>query len=180
VIHPSDVKTQIEDISETPREGSCAWVLKHGGFMSWWEHDDTGLLWIHGDAGKGKTMIMMALIDEISRLIALKSGSGILSYFFCKSTNILLNNGAAVLRGPIYHLAIQDTELNDLLRRRYDETGGVLFESQNVFYTLSRILADISENSSYSKVYLMIDALDECDALQGGAHYKGGTYLEFC
>jgi NACHT domain len=164
VIYPSDVRAEIEDTSEKPLEGSCAWVLKDEAFLRWWERDDTSLLWIHGDAGKGKTMIMMALIAEISRLIGLKPGSGVLSYFFCKSTNSLLNNAVAVLRGLIYHLAIQDTELDDLLRKKYDETGGALFEGQNVFYTLSRILADMSDSSGYSKVYLMIDALDECDA----------------
>lgn len=160
---PRDVKSRIEASKDDLLEGSCSWVIHDAAFQKWWGCDDTYLLWIHGDAGKGKTMMAMALIAEVSRRLNSKPGSGVLSYFFCQSTHSLLNNAVAVLRGLIYHLVVEDTELQDLLQKKYDETGGSLFDGGNVLYALARILADLSQNTRRSEVYFMIDALDECD-----------------
>src|SRR5436190_1842443 len=44
-------------------DGSCTWVLSDPAFVDWWNKDDIRILWIHGDPGKGKTMMAMASTD---------------------------------------------------------------------------------------------------------------------
>jgi hypothetical protein len=48
--------------------------------------------WIKGDPGKGKTMMLIAVVDEISRRLITSPEPGLLSYFFCQSTDTRLNS----------------------------------------------------------------------------------------
>jgi hypothetical protein len=45
------------------------------------------VLWIKGDPGKGKTMLLCGIIDEMSALTRLrdKEATTLLSYFFCQA-----------------------------------------------------------------------------------------------
>src|SRR5262249_18297994 len=130
-------------------------------FINWRDNDDTQLLWIKGDPGKGKTMMMIGLTKELSK--HLKSKSEILSYFFCQATESRLNNAVAVLKGLIYLLVTQQRNLIRHLRERYDEHGKQSFKGDNAFYALSDILSKMLHDSSLRKIYLVVDALDECE-----------------
>ncbi|RDW65283.1 hypothetical protein BP5796_09975 [Coleophoma crateriformis] len=155
-------KRRIEANKDRLLEGSCSWVAQDTAFQSWWAQDDPQLLWIHGDAGKGKTMMMLALYAEISRRIEQSDPEAVVVYFFCQNTDPRLNNAAAVLRGLIFHLVVQDQHtLLDLLRKALDEMEKAL-EGPILIHALFRILTDLSLKSRYARVYLMIDALDEC------------------
>ena len=70
--------------------------------------DDTQsqLLWMKGDRGKGKTMLISGILDEISPSTKLrdKQATTLLSYFFCQATDNRINNASAALRGLIYLL----------------------------------------------------------------------------
>jgi DNA replication protein DnaC len=44
---------------------SCTRVLSDLAFIDWWNKDDIRILWVHGDPDKGKTMMAMALVEEI-------------------------------------------------------------------------------------------------------------------
>jgi hypothetical protein len=67
---------------------TCSTVHVPGfSMIDWWNKDDTRILWIHGDPGKGKTMMTMALIEEISRRLRTSvAEKGVLTYFFCQGT----------------------------------------------------------------------------------------------
>ncbi|CAD6565792.1 MAG: hypothetical protein ASARMPREDX12_006774 [Alectoria sarmentosa] len=144
-------------------EGSCSWVLDDSAFVDWWTRDDSQFLWIHGDPGKGKTMMMIALIDEVSKRLNDRPGSNVLAYFFCQNTNDELNTTVSVLRGLIYLLIDQEKKLIHHVRKRYDSAGRRLFEDGNARYALQEILLDILKDPSLGNVYFAIDALDECD-----------------
>jgi hypothetical protein len=60
-------------------------------------------------SGKGKTMLMIGIIDELSQQVARTTQSTsaeILSYFLCQGTDAR-NNVRAILRGIIYILIDQ-------------------------------------------------------------------------
>ncbi|KAI9853698.1 MAG: hypothetical protein M1813_001837 [Trichoglossum hirsutum] len=159
---PRDDKKRIEASKDILLEDCCTWIFQDPDFSGWSNNHNSSLLWIKGDPGKGKTMMMMALIDKLSK--DLERGSCVLSYFFCQSTDPRLNNAVAVLRGLIYLLAVKQKTLIQHLRKRYDTAGGQLFEGPNALYALSAILSDMLEDSSLERVYFMVDALDECDS----------------
>jgi hypothetical protein len=108
--------------------------------------------------------MMLWLYSEISNRITTTCLGAVVSYFFCQSTDPRLNHAAAVIRGLIFLLVAQDKQsLLPLLREKLEETGD-LEGNPNLIYALFQMLIDLSMESKFSKVYLMIDALDECNS----------------
>ena len=160
---PRHDKERIEANKDQLLEGSCSWVLEDEAFIDWWTRDNSRLLWIHGDPGKGKTMMMIALVSEMERKLECLPGPNILTYFFCQKTSSDLNTTVSVLRGLIFLLVDQEKTLIRHLREKYDSAGRRLFEGPNTLYALLDVLLNILMDPSLSNVCLMIDALDECD-----------------
>lgn len=161
---PRDDRIRIEASKDGLLEGLCSWVLKDPAFVDWWTYDELRLLWIHGDPGKGKTMMMMAIIDEVSKRLQDQPGSNVLAYFFCQDTNSKLNTTVSVLRGLIFQLVDQEKTLIRHVREKYDSAGARLFRDENALFALQEVLSNILKDQSLGNVYFMVDALDECDA----------------
>jgi hypothetical protein len=156
---PRDDKQRIEqDKGGLLRDSSC-WVLNHDDFRQWRDGGQSQLLWIKGDPGKGKTMLLCGIIDE---LIKPTTYTANVSFFFCQATNAHINNATAVLRGLIYMLVKQQPPLISYLRESYDDSGKRRFEGINAFVTLSKIFTSILGDPHLRSTYLIIDALDEC------------------
>ncbi|KAK4207885.1 hypothetical protein QBC37DRAFT_259694, partial [Rhypophila decipiens] len=49
-------------------------------FPRWRYNSESRLVWIKGDPGKGKTMLLCGIIDELEQPIT--AGGGNLAYFF--------------------------------------------------------------------------------------------------
>lgn len=133
-------------------------ILEHTDFQHWLGDDQRHLLWICGDAGKGKTMLLCGIIDE---LVDLTLHEANVSFFFCQATHGHLNNATAVFRGLIYMLVKQQPSLISYLRATYDH-GKACFEGMDAWVVLSRILRKMLEDPDLKKTHLIIDALDEC------------------
>ncbi|GKT50172.1 vegetative incompatibility protein HET-E-1 [Colletotrichum spaethianum] len=159
---PSDDKARIERTKGGLLRDSYRWILDHDDFRRWREDgDQSRLLWIKGDPGKGKTMLLCGIIDELEKTSA---GTRTLSYFFCQATDVRLNNATAVLRGLIYQLLDQEPCLIGHVRKKYDHAGKQLFKDANSWDALSKMLISILKEPSLRHTYLIIDALDECEA----------------
>ena len=129
---PRDDKKRIVDTKGGLLEGSYRWVLDHLSFKQWRSDPQSRLLWIKGDPGKGKTMLLCGATDELG-----KSNADNLSFFFCQGTNSYLNNATAVLRGLLYLLVSQQPSLASHLRERYDQAGRSLFKDTNALIAVS-------------------------------------------
>ncbi|PYH89318.1 hypothetical protein BO71DRAFT_336935, partial [Aspergillus ellipticus CBS 707.79] len=163
---PGDDKHRIERTKGGLLKDCYHWILNDPAYRQWLSGDESGLLWIKGDSGKGKTMIVIGLVEELSKKIAKprRGRSSILSYFLCQGTDSRLNNAAAVLRGVIYLLASQQLSLIHHLRAKYDNHGGPrLFDNPDAFYILSGVFLNMLRDLNMPVAYLMIDALDECE-----------------
>jgi hypothetical protein len=155
--------TRIKLSKDNLLKESYVWILHDPAFIDW-RDNDTQLLWIKGDPGKGKTMLMIGLIEELLGQLKARPGSGILSYFFCQGTDSRLNNAVSILKGLIYQLAEQHTSLIRHLQKKYDSKERQFSEDTNRLCVLWTILLDMLHDSSLATVYLMVDALDECDS----------------
>ncbi|KAL7620466.1 hypothetical protein AAE478_009461 [Parahypoxylon ruwenzoriense] len=153
-------KERIEGAKDGLLKDSYRWILNHDDFKKWRNDIDSRLLWIKGDPGKGKTMLLCGIIDELKKPA---NATGLLSYFFCQATDARLNNATAVLRGLIYLLVEQEPSLMPHIRREYDHAGGALFEDVNAWFTLSDIFTNILQDPNLPDTTLVIDALDECE-----------------
>ncbi|CAG9985116.1 unnamed protein product [Clonostachys byssicola] len=154
---PSDDKTRIQSTKGGLLRDSYRWILDHDDFKRWRDDSQGQLLWIKGDPGKGKTMLLCGIIDELK-----KESANCLSYFFCQATEARLSNATAVLRGLIYLLVEQQPSLITHIRQKYDHAGKQLFEDLNAWEALSKILTAMLNDPSLEGAILIIDALDEC------------------
>lgn len=137
---PQADKKGIEQTKDKLLKESFIWILDDTGFKNWRNNDSTRLLWIKGDPGKGKTMLMIGLIEELSKETKQKPESVVLSYFFCQGTSS--TDAVSVLRGLIFLLAKEKRNLIRHIRKDYDVSGLELFEDRNAIYTLGDILLD--------------------------------------
>jgi hypothetical protein len=156
---PRDDKRRIEETKGGLLVDSYRWVLDNTTFQQWQQDPHSGLLWIKGDPGKGKTMLLCGIIDELHRSMPCTT---LLSYFFCQATNSRINNATAVLRGLVYMLVDQQPSLTLHVRKKHDRAGKALFEDANAWVVLKEIFVDVLRDPSLRPAYLIIDALDEC------------------
>ena len=154
---PRDDKKRIEDTKGGLLEGSYGWVLNHPSFQQWYSDPQSRLLWIKGDPGKGKTMLLCGIIDKLK-----ESSSNLLPFFFCQGTDSRINSATTVLRGLIYLLINQQPSLASHLRKRYDETGKSVFKDANAWISMLDIFTNIILDPHIKATCLIVDALDEC------------------
>jgi len=156
---PRDDKTRIEDTKGGLLEGSYHWVLKTSDFQRWRDDQQSRLLWIKGDPGKGKTILLCGIINELEKSM---SKTDILSYFFCQATDSRINHATAILRGLLYLLINQQPSLISHIQKKHDHAGKSLFEDTNAWIAMSEIFTSILQDPSLRSTFLIIDALDEC------------------
>ncbi|KAF5851015.1 hypothetical protein GGP41_010749 [Bipolaris sorokiniana] len=177
VTDPREERARIEGDKDKLLRDCYAWILDDASFRRWRTQDESRLLWIKGDPGKGKTMMAMGVIAELSQghktqlssrtiakvLTKLKLGSqSCLVTAHGQSTRPELNNAASVLRGLMYLLVAQRPQLMRHLQTRYEAMGGKLFEGPNAIHALREILSDMLNDASLPLTYVLVDALDEC------------------
>ena len=158
----ADPETELRRIEATKGgllDDSFQWVLGNAEFQKWRSSHQSQLLWIKGDPGKGKTMLMIGIIKELVQEIQARS-SELIAYFLCQATDPKLNNATSILRSLIYMLIRQQPYLISYLQERY-ETDPKLFENGNIFYSLSIIFKNMLQNSTQAVTYLLVDALDK-------------------
>jgi WD40 repeat protein len=157
---PSDDKKRIEDTKGGLLKDSYRWILDNADFQKWRDDEQSRLLWIKGDAGKGKTMLLCGILNELK--ISTRVNNIPLSFFFCQASDSRINSATSVLRGLLYVLVKQQPRLVSHIRERHDYTGKDLFENANAWVALTEIFSNVLQDPSLSSTYLLIDALDEC------------------
>ncbi|KAK4246698.1 nucleoside phosphorylase domain-containing protein [Corynascus novoguineensis] len=155
ITDPRHDKIRIEQTKGGLLAGLHRWILDNADFQRWQDDEQSRLLWIKGDPGKGKTMLLCGIIKELEPQYHL-------SFFFCQASDPRVNNATAVLRGLIYLLVDQQPSLISHVQKKYDAEGDPLFRDVNAWVALSEIFIAILEDPTLPPTRLIIDALDEC------------------
>ncbi|KAF4825614.1 Vegetative incompatibility protein HET-E-1 [Colletotrichum siamense] len=155
VTDPRDDKVRIQRTKGDLLVDSYRWIIDHDDFHQW--RAKRRLLWIKGAPGKGKTMLLCGMIDE---LVAMGYTSTF--FFFCQATDARLNNATSVLRGLLYLMLDRNPSLLNLIRDKYDRAGADIFEDVNSWDVLCKMILSVISHESLGDVVLIIDALDEC------------------
>ncbi|KAH7129745.1 NACHT domain-containing protein [Dactylonectria estremocensis] len=164
---PYGDKARIEHDKGGLVEDSCKWILGHPNFMSWRNGPDNQFLWMKGNFGTGKTMLLASIVNELANDQSSSDDPDgevavTVSYFFCQRTDQRINNAISVLKGLIYILIDRNPSLEKF--RDDAKTVGTPDDTNyvNAVFSLSRILTRALDQIQ-NPVYLIIDALDECE-----------------
>ncbi|KAJ6201663.1 vegetative incompatibility protein HET-E-1 [Bipolaris maydis] len=155
---PRNDKKRIEETKGGLLFNSYDWILDHSTFHQWQHDPTTHLLWVKGDPGKGKTMLLCGIIDEIQKNITYNT----VAYFFCQATDSRINNAVAVLRGLLYMLIDQQPLLAQHVQKQHEHAGKHLFEDANAWIALRDIFRDVLQDPNLGRTCFIVDALDEC------------------
>ncbi|KKF92142.1 Vegetative incompatibility protein HET-E-1 [Ceratocystis platani] len=151
-------KKKVQDKKGGLLRDSYKWILEHKDFKKFKNEAESRILWIKGDAGKGKTMLLCGIIDELEL-----DPSTSPYYFFCQATGgNRLSSATSVLRGLLYHLARCNPHLIKYVRAKYDPVGKMLFENEYAWYEVCGIATEMLKDPSLEDAILVVDALDEC------------------
>ncbi|CAG8428408.1 unnamed protein product [Penicillium salamii] len=145
-------KESIQDFKGGLLKDSYQWVVENHDFKRWMAARSGQLLWIKGDPGKGKTMLLCGIVDELSHMA---NSCTNIAFAFCQANKETRNNASAVLRGLIYMLVKQQPSLITSISEES-------FSGDNAWFALQRAFINILNNPELQASYLVIDGLDEC------------------
>ena len=153
-LSPTDFPAQQHDIISRRQEGTGQWFLDCPQFKEWLQGFNR-ILFCPGIPGAGKTMIAAIVVEHLGRLAQADVG---LAYVFCnyksQADQSLYNLLSAVLK----QLVQSRTDIAAPVTRLYD-----YHFKQRSKPSLDEISTALSTVClSHDRVYLVIDALDEC------------------
>ncbi|KAK1239939.1 hypothetical protein MKX08_007381 [Trichoderma sp. CBMAI-0020] len=147
------------EIKEDLQWELLSWIFKNSQFREWHDNESSRLLWVKGDPGKGKTMLICGILQNLENSMPFRH---FLSYFFCQGTDQRLNKASDVLRGLIYMLVSQQHSLLSHVLKEYNTDGSSSFENVNSWVALANIFENIVQDPASRGCCVVIDALDEC------------------
>jgi NACHT domain len=122
------VKNRLLENKDKLLHRSFDWILRDPQYLRWRDGDNIGLLWIRGGAGKGKTMMSIGLIEELSKR---SRGTTAVAYFFCQNADHELHTIEAIIKGLIMQLIKQQESVRTSLRDRWDTSQQRFHEDVN-------------------------------------------------
>lgn len=157
---PRLAKKALQSAKEAPQVSSYDWILSDDDFQQWQKDEDNHLLWISGDPGKGKTMLLCGIIDQFMES---KTEQLNVAFFLCQSTDASLNNAAAVVRSLLWMLVKQQPELVSHVRKSCEDgMGSRRFDGATAWEAVLEVFVQVLNDPALHSTYIIIDALDEC------------------
>lgn len=156
-------KAAIEELKGGLVEEAHELLVEQTDFHTVRQKNEEGLLWITGGPGRGKTMFLCGVINELLRR---KREIPVLSYYFCRADRQSARTARSVLRGLLWLICDQSWGLTRRLREEYTNQGSGLFNDDDaiVAVALEKMLASCLAQPTMQHAVFVIDAIDECDA----------------
>ncbi|KAF4944299.1 hypothetical protein FGADI_12783 [Fusarium gaditjirri] len=158
----------------SPAEQTCHWLFDDETFQDWLDSRNQerhqGLIWIKGKPGSGKSMMMGEAFRRATRRQAKASApSHTAAFFFSGKGDELEHSVAGLFRSLIYQLCSK----YPLFMQSFQEVcdvktkTGCFGVSETIAWQEAELQAAFEKmilQKSSRKVFLFIDALDECDS----------------
>ncbi|KAH7000576.1 hypothetical protein EDB80DRAFT_618126, partial [Ilyonectria destructans] len=165
VTNPRDILSDIQAQKGKRVGNTCEWILSRQEFSAWGASKDSQFLRLIGSPGIGKTMMSTFLIEVLKRKVE-KSPDKLFAYFLCDDKDEKRKTPTAMLRSLLWQLLLQKNELfrhiqSDFEKHKNSRVFESLFEN---FSALWRIFQDMLRDEHAVEVFILIDALDECDS----------------
>jgi hypothetical protein len=158
-IDPYDEMDRIEKMKGDLLPGSYNWIFGNPDFQLWCDYSNDQLLWISGDTGKGKTMLLCGITNEldISALVTYR-----LAYFFFQAADSRMNTATAALRGLLYMVVQQQPRLRVHVTERCFDIRSSLVGDTYSFKSIKEASTAVIQDPEFQLTYFIIDGLDQC------------------
>ena len=134
------------------------WVQVNGVYIGWLNEDGDPLLWIHGEAGQGKTPLTISLINALTDKVERSSRRRALAYIFCVSADGSQKDAPTMIRSIIHQILGQGQENSGEVSKpwvqEYQSMGDQLLNHwPKLWVILQRILAKAKIEVAYFVLY---------------------------
>ena len=158
---PIDYATQQSDYIGRRQPGTGQWLLDSTKYQAWLENPGK-TLFCPGIPGAGKTILTATVIDDIHSRFKCDTSVGI-AYLYCDFRRQHEQNTEDLLANLLKQLAQQQGSIPDRVQTLYE-----YYRDEPKRPSRNGISSALHYVSAlYSKVFIIIDALDECQVKDG-------------
>ena len=159
-ISSTDFPAQQSDFIAQRQDGTGWWFLDSPEFSKW-IHGSNRTLFCPGIPGAGKTIMAATTIDHLSRTLP-RNTIGV-AYIYCNYKAKANRNTTSLLAAILKQLVQARPSIAEPVRRLYNDP-----KRTSPRPSLEEILSALqSILTNYSSVYIVVDALDECQEQDG-------------
>ena len=159
---PADYALQQSDFISRRQEGTGQWLLDSDEFQGWLNQKQHTLFCL-GIPGAGKTMITSIVIDTLCKRFGNDGSIGI-AYLYCNFRQQQDQRPVDLLASLLGQLAQGQPYVSNSMESLYECHKAK--RTRPSFDEISHALQSIT--ASYSRTFIVIDALDECGISDGG------------
>lgn len=143
--------------------GTCEWLLARPEYMNWATGDGLQILWLIGIPGIGKTVLSCFLVEHLQKQTT-SLPPVVLLYHFCdyKDVETSRNSALGILRCILDQLLKKQPQLFQRIQKEYRhsrERLSLIGSLDGLWATLLEVLQECYGMD----IYILVDALDECD-----------------
>jgi len=161
-LFPVDHASQQSDFIARLQEGTGQWLLNSNEFGEWL-NDNKKTMFCPGIPGAGKTMIVSIVVEHLSAKFQDDADIGI-AYLYCNFRQQQEQKPADLLASLLKQLIQEQDFMPECIKTLYNRHKRK--RTHPSFDEFSKVLHSVI--ADYSRVFIIIDALDECQVSDGG------------
>ncbi|KAF7175044.1 hypothetical protein CNMCM7691_005512 [Aspergillus felis] len=150
------------NVKEKRTPGTGEWLLQNERFRDWEKTSSSGIFWLQGSPGTGKTYLTSRVVDLVQGMLNdLPKDEGF-AFFYCDKTEPNRGQAQSIFQSYVRQLSTPasnpesiQTQLKETCQKAQDAGSTLRFDACK-----KQILESLN---LYSKTTLVLDALDECD-----------------
>jgi hypothetical protein len=159
---PTDHGTQQSDFINRRQAGTGQWLLDSSEFQRW-SNESKQTLFCQGIPGAGKTILTSIIVDYLGTKFQNDPNIGI-AYLYCNFQRQQEQKPTDLFASLLKQLVQEQPFIPEKVKSLYEFHKNK--RTRPSFNEISKILHSIV--ADYSKAFIVIDALDECQTFDGG------------
>ncbi|GAD97888.1 ankyrin repeat protein [Paecilomyces variotii No. 5] len=157
-LSPADVSKNHNAARAKHEPTTGDWLINSSSF-SMWINENSKLMWLHGIPGSGKTVLCSTIIDYVRSICKTKTESeSVYVYYYFDFNDRQRQTLDCFVRSALAQLSRQVDTIPTEVKKLYDSATKQAEEP-----TTQRLIDSLYELiSRFEKVFIILDALDEC------------------
>ncbi|KAJ3769743.1 hypothetical protein FB446DRAFT_602470, partial [Lentinula raphanica] len=144
-------------------DGTGKWIFEDPTYLEWKRKGS--ILWIQGQAGSGKTFLISSIIEDLKKITV--SRLSIYYYFDIRDNTGSKTSFQGFLSSCLSQIGVQDRKIHAELKNLHESSRNGLSHSKPTNESLANTIIQITRDLVQKdyQVYMIIDALDECNEI---------------
>ncbi|KAF8417864.1 hypothetical protein EV426DRAFT_353287 [Tirmania nivea] len=145
---------------------TCNWLRKKEAYIRWAGSSGSAVLWVHGKAGFGKTVLMSSVVDSLREILPRGDyRHKHVAYFYCNHDKPETLDTSIILASILKQIVSSVPEIPYKIYEKFDQQK--YFGQPSSRHSLTEIKELLFDSLNFvplnAPVFIIIDGLDECE-----------------